>query len=104
MIFSLDPAPSPLHTRPTLLYRLRDWTDETSWMEFYRLYHGFIFSLARRAGLSHADADEVTQDVFRCVADKIGEFESNPARGTFRGWLAQLTRWRVIDKQLARRP
>lgn len=104
MIFALDPAPSPLHTRPTLLFRLRDWSDEASWSEFYRLYHNFIFGLARRAGLSHADAEEVTQDVFRRVAETIDQFESDPARGTFRGWLAQLTRWRVIDKQRAQRP
>lgn len=102
-----DPASAPgpsLHTRPTLLFRLRDWQDETSWNEFYRLYRNFIYGLARRAGLAHADADEVTQDVFKRVAETIHEFESNPARGTFRGWLAQLTRWRIMDKHRARRP
>jgi RNA polymerase sigma-70 factor (ECF subfamily) len=104
MLFTLDPAPSPLRTRPTLLFRLRDWSDEASWTEFYRLYHGFVFGLARRCGLSHADAEEVVQDVFRCVAENIATFESDPSRGTFRGWLAQLTRWRVLDKQRARRP
>jgi RNA polymerase sigma factor (sigma-70 family) len=98
-----DPA-STLRTRPTLLFRLRDWADEASWTEFYRLYHNFIFGLARRSGLAHADAEEVTQDVFKCVAEKIHEFESDPARGSFRGWLAKLTRWRIIDKFRARRP
>ncbi|MES2696637.1 MAG: sigma-70 family RNA polymerase sigma factor [Verrucomicrobiota bacterium] len=105
MLFSLDSSThSPLRTRPTLLFRLRDWEDEASWTEFYRLYHAFIFGLARRAGLPHADAEEVTQDVFKRVAETIRDFESDPARGTFRGWLAKLTRWRIIDKQRARRP
>lgn len=105
MIFSLDSSThSPLRTRPTLLFRLRDWEDEGSWTEFYRLYHNFIFGLARRAGLSRADAEEVTQDVFKRVAETIGDFESDPGRGTFRGWLAQLTRWRILDKHRARRP
>jgi len=98
-----DPA-STLHTRPTLLFRLRDWKDEVSWSEFYRLYHNFIFGLARRAGLTHADAEDVTQDVFKRVAETIHDFESNPTRGTFRGWLATLTRWRIADKHRARRP
>ncbi len=62
------------------------------------MYRNFIFGLARRSGLSHADAEEVTQDVFKRVAETIGDFESNPQRGTFRGWLATLTRWRITDK------
>lgn len=100
-----DPAPpSSLRTRPTLLFRLRDWQDETSWSEFYRLYHNYVYGCVRRSGLSHADAEEVTQDVFRHVAEKVGEFESNPARGSFRGWLLNLTRWRIIDKVRTRKP
>lgn len=98
-----DPV-STLHTRPSLLFRLKDWEDETSWLEFYRLYHNFIYGLARRSGLSHADAEEVTQDVFRGVAQKIQDFESDPRRGTFRGWLAQRTRWRIAEKYRNRRP
>lgn len=97
-------APSTLRTRPTLLFRLRDWRDEASWTEFYRLYHQFVFSCARRAGLAHADAEEVAQDVFRRVAETVHEFESDPARGSFRGWLLNLTRWRIADKFRARKP
>lgn len=97
-------APSTLRTRPTLLFRLRDWRDEASWTEFYRLYHQFVFSCARRAGLGHADAEEVAQDVFRRVAETVHEFESDPARGSFRGWLLNLTRWRIADKFRARKP
>lgn len=94
-----DPAqPSSLHTRPTLLFRLRDWRDETSWSEFYRLYRNFVYGLARRGGLSHVEAEEVAQEVFVRVAETIKDFESDPARGTFRGWLARLTRWRIADK------
>ena len=100
-----EPAPpSTLRTRPTLLFRLRDWQDESSWTEFYRLYHNFIYGLARRSGLAHADAEEVTQDVFKRVAETIQDFESNPERGTFRGWLATLTKWRILDKFRSHRP
>lgn len=98
MIMTLDPTQSPLRTRPTLLFRLRDWNDEASWTEFYRLYYAFVFDFARRSGLQHADAEEVTQDVFKRVAETVHDFESDPNRGTFRGWLLNLTRWRIADK------
>lgn len=92
-----DPPPSLL-TRPTLLFRLRDWKDSASWEEFYRLYHRLVFGLASRTGLTRVEAEEVTQDVFQRVSETIHEFESNPTLGSFRGWLMNLTRWRVSDK------
>jgi RNA polymerase sigma-70 factor (ECF subfamily) len=98
----MDPDPSThghsVQTRPSLLFRLRDWQDAASWEEFYRLYHKLVFSLALRSGLARAEAEEVAQDVFKRVAETIHEFESDPARGSFRGWLMNLTRWRITDK------
>ncbi len=89
---------SSLRTRVTLLQRVHQWDDAASWNEFYRLYHQLIYGLARRSGLAHADAEDVTQDVFKRVAETIQTFESDPNRGTFRGWLMNLTRWRITDK------
>lgn len=102
MIATMDEPLSSLHTRPSLLFKLRDWDDKASWEEFYRLYRNFVYGLAKRGGLTHVEAEEVTQEVFVRVAETIQDFESNPARGTFRGWLAQLTRWRIADKFRAR--
>ena len=93
---------SSQHTRASLLRRVRDWDDAASWDEFHRLYRKLIYGLARRSGLAHADAEDVTQDVFTRVAQTIHSFESDPARGTFRGWLMNLTRWRIADKFAAR--
>ena len=95
--------PSSLRTRPSLLLRVQDWGDVASWNEFHRLYRKLIYSLARRSGLGHADAEDVTQDVFKRVAETIATFEADPNRGTFRGWLMNLTRWRITD-QVRRRP
>lgn len=89
---------SSLRTRPSLLRRLRTWEDSTSWEEFHRLYWKLVYGLARRSGLQHADAEDVAQDVFKCVAETIHAFESDPERGKFRGWLMTLTRWRIADK------
>lgn len=93
-----DPPTSSLQTRPTLLRRVQQWDDAASWNEFHRLYRKLIYGLARRSGLAHADAEDVTQDVFKRVAETIHTFQSDPARGSFRGWLMNLTRWRIADK------
>lgn len=69
-----------------------------SWDEFYRLYRKLVYGFSKKAGLSHEEAEEVTNDVFLSVAKTIHDFESDPARGTFRGWLLNLTRWKVNDK------
>lgn len=92
-----DPV-STLRTRATLLARVRQWEDAASWQEFDRLYRRLIYGVARRSGLPHAEAEDVTQEVFKCVAETIHQFEPQPGPGKFRGWLLRLTRWRIADK------
>lgn len=101
MIMTTDPAESShsiAATRASLLRRIGDPGDARSWAEFYGMYRKLVFGFATRFGLKRADAEEVTQDVFNEVAQNISKFESNPARGSFRGWLLNLTRWRVMDR------
>jgi RNA polymerase sigma factor (sigma-70 family) len=91
-----DLDPSPL-TRASLLLRLRNWQDAVSWAEFYQLYFKLIYRHGRRTGLNHSEAEEVAQEVFHCVAGSIASFAPQPNPGSFRRWLLNLTRWRVID-------
>ena len=97
MNLPLDDLDPSLVTRASLLLRLRNWEDSVSWSEFYRLYFKLVYSYGRRAGLNHGEAEEVAQDVFRGVAVSIETFAPQPTRGSFRRWLLNLTRWRVID-------
>jgi RNA polymerase sigma-70 factor (ECF subfamily) len=89
-------------TRASLLQRLKDLDDQSSWNEFYDIYHDFIFTVARRAGLSETEAAEVVQDTLVSVAKKMPGFTYDPAKDSFRGWLLTVTRWRILD-QLATR-
>ena len=66
-------------TRPSLLFRVREWNDSVSWEEFHRLYRRLIYGRARRAGLSHADAEDVAQDVFKRVAETIRDWIGLPS-------------------------
>ncbi len=95
-----------MRTRPTLLFRLRDWKDQATWQEFYALYENYVMRFARGAGLSHHEAEDLVQDVFVRVADRIEQYETREQRGSFRRWLGNLVRWRIADlkRKQRRRP
>jgi len=84
-------------TRASLLVRLKRWDDQESWKVFFDTYGKLIYSVARKAGLGDAEAQDVVQDTIFAAAKKLPEFKYDPALGSFKGWLSQLTRWRIID-------
>jgi RNA polymerase sigma-70 factor (ECF subfamily) len=98
MPFMPEPAPDSIPTRHSLLNRLKDLGDQKSWQEFFDTYQELIHNVAIKSGLSHAEAQEVVQETVIAVARKIGEFKTDPARGSFSAWLMQLTRWRIADQ------
>jgi RNA polymerase sigma-70 factor (ECF subfamily) len=93
-----------LATRASLLGRLKNWDDAKSWQEFTQSYSRLIRAVALKAGLSESEAKDVEQETLLCVAKTIHEFESDPARGTFKSWLFNLTRWRIADQFRRRGP
>lgn len=93
-----------LATRASLLGRIKNWEDARSWEEFTQTYSRLIRAVALKAGLSESEAKDVEQETLLCVARTIHEFESNPARGTFKSWLLNLTRWRIADQFRRRSP
>ena len=57
------PVPSPaMNTRRSLISRLRNLDDRESWQDFFDTYWKLIFSVARKAGLSEQEAEEVVQE------------------------------------------
>jgi RNA polymerase sigma-70 factor (ECF subfamily) len=93
-----------LPTRRSLLDRLRDWEDQVSWREFFDTYWKFIYSMAVRAGLSDQEAEDVVQETVTSVAKKMPEFQYDPERCSFKGWLMHVTRLRIIDQLRRRQP
>jgi RNA polymerase sigma factor (sigma-70 family) len=90
-------------THPSLLIRLRDPRDEQAWCEFTEIYGPLIYQLARYRGLQDADAEDLAQDVFRAVARAIDRYDPDPARGSFRAWLARITGNLIINWLAAER-
>jgi RNA polymerase sigma-70 factor (ECF subfamily) len=93
-----------LPTRRSLLSRLRNLDDHTSWRDFFDTYWKLIYSAAVKAGLSDAEAQDVVQETVLTVSRKIQEFKYDPAAGSFKGWLLHTTRWRVLDHLRKRGP
>jgi RNA polymerase sigma factor (sigma-70 family) len=97
-------TPGLLATRRSLVDRLENWEDRKHWQEFFDTYWKLIYSAARKSGLSDAEAQEVVQETVITVARKVGKLRYDPAIGSFKGWLLQITRWRIADQFRKRDP
>jgi RNA polymerase sigma factor (sigma-70 family) len=93
-----------LATRRSLVERLGDWNDRKRWQQFFDSYWRLIHNAARKAGLTEAEAQEVVQETLITVAKKIDQLKYDPAIGSFKGWLLNITRWRIADQFRKRKP
>lgn len=92
-----------LNTRRSLISRLRNVEDHDSWQEFFDTYWKLIYSVARKAGLTESEAEEVVQETTVTVSKYIKDFRYNPKVCSFKTWLMHKTQWRIID-QVRKRP
>jgi RNA polymerase sigma factor (sigma-70 family) len=79
------------NTRQTLLEKIRDQHDETSWEDFVYYYQQYIYVVIRGMNLNHHDAEEIVQLVLLKVWDKLPDFQYDSEKGRFRGWLCRVT-------------
>jgi RNA polymerase sigma factor (sigma-70 family) len=93
---------SSMHTRPSLLVRIRDPQDAESWRSFVELYTPPVLRYCRLRGLQDADAADVTQEVMAQVARSMRSFRYSPDRGRFRDWLGTITR-RKVNRHLTKK-
>ena len=91
-------------TRASLINRLKNWQDQASWQEFFDIYWKLIYGVARKAGLTDAEAQDVVQITMTSVAKHMPTFQYDPAIGSFKAWLLIKTRWCIIDQLRKRGP
>jgi len=92
----------PIPTRYSLLSRLENRGDQDSWKVFFDTYWRLIYSVALKSGLTEAEAQDVVQETIISVAKDIQKFKRDRTLGSFKGWLRNIIRWRIVD-QLRRR-
>src|SRR5258706_395139 len=91
-------------TRASLIDRLKNWQDHDGWQEFFDTYWKLIYGVARKSGLSDTEAQDVVQETMASVARHMPLFVYNPAIGSFKTWLLNMTRWRIADQVRKREP
>ena len=84
-------------TSISLLDRLRNRNDQEAWSLFVSLYTPLLYFWVRRFKLSPEESEELVQDVFLTLVDKLPGFTYDPNR-RFRGWL-----WTVAINKLRAR-
>ena len=85
-------------TRKTLIEKLDNWSDWSSWDEFFRTYSGFVWHVARKAGLSDDEANDVVQETFIGVAKNLQKKKFDTSQGSFKSFLLNQARWRILDQ------
>jgi RNA polymerase sigma factor (sigma-70 family) len=85
-------------TRKSLIEKLDNWSDWSSWDSFYRTYSGFVWHVARKAGLTDDEANDVVQETFIGVAKNLQKTKFDTSRGSFKSFLLNQARWRILDQ------
>jgi RNA polymerase sigma-70 factor (ECF subfamily) len=75
------------NTSATLLQRLVDHGDDAAWARLTHLYAPLIRACLGRHLPQSADVDDLAQQVFTVVLEKLPEFRHNGRPGAFRAWL-----------------
>jgi RNA polymerase sigma-70 factor (ECF subfamily) len=78
------------NTSATLLQRLLDHGDDAAWTRLTQLYEPLIRGNLRQHLPQEADVDDVVQQVFTVVMEKLPEFRHNGRPGAFRTWLRRI--------------
>lgn len=90
----------PANEHPTLSSLLlagAQEMDPESWSRVVNTFGPIVYRWCRTSGVAESDAADVVQEVFASVARGIPKFQREKQTGSFRSWLATITRNRVRD-------
>jgi RNA polymerase sigma-70 factor (ECF subfamily) len=88
-------------TSLSLLGRLKS-QDREGWQRFVELYAPVIYRWCRQAGIASDEANDIAQEVFAAVMERIDAFRHQRPGDTFRGWLWTIARNKICGHFRAR--
>lgn len=91
------PAGEEIPTLSSNLLHAVQSMDAYSWSRLVNSFGPVVYRWCRASGVKESDAADIVQNVFASVARGIGAFERQKEKGSFRSWLATITRNRVRD-------
>ena len=71
--------------------------DPVGWSRLVTTFGPIVYHWCRTSGVRDSDAPDVVQEVFAAVARGIANFQREKDQGSFRSWLATITRNKVRD-------
>lgn len=85
-----------VRTSKTLLEKLRVFEDQRAWSQFMSLYLPMMETWAKRFGLTPTDVEELTSRLLTKLVETLPQFEYDPQKGSFRGWLKTVTQRELV--------
>ena len=77
--------------------RLKNASDAAGWQYFVDNYGRLIYQVCLRTGLTRQEAEDIVQDTTAAVAEQMPRFAYDRSKGSFKGWLAVVTRNHIAD-------
>lgn len=90
-------------TQKTLLEKLRVFDDNAAWMRFMDMYQPMMQAWCRRFGFQDADVEELTARLLAKLVSALPQFDYDPEKGRFRGWLKTMTHREISNLARERR-
>lgn len=90
-------------TSESILVRVRHRGDHEAWRRFVQLYTPMLYSWCGAMGLQGEDADDLVQDVFTLLLQKLPEFQYDRDK-SFRAWLHTVLRNKWREQRRRRAP
>jgi RNA polymerase sigma factor (sigma-70 family) len=84
-------------TRASLVARLKDLEDQTSWKQFFDTYYRLIYATVAGRGVPAQEAEDVVAEIVEGIARRMPEFVYNPKQCSFKTWLFGVIKRRVAN-------
>ncbi len=92
MSFSSDPIQPEHPTLSTFFLEGVQRLEPQQWSRLVETFGPIVYRWCRIAGVPESEASDLVQEVFTSVARNIGSFRRQKEAGSFRCWLATITR------------